>query len=155
MQRQIPEYKAQIGGAVFFGLLSLLLFFVIIPREIVFAQQKMGVSPSYFPNLLSGLLFIFAVALGVDGYWMRKKKKQRVYTFSLQETKMVTITLIIIALQILAFDQIGYLIPAMAAIAACMYVFGHRKYLMIVLVSVLLPIGIKMSFEKLLQVTLP
>ena len=82
-------------------------------------------------------------------------ENQRVYAFSLQETRMVAVTLAIIALQILAFDRIGYLIPAMAAIAACMYIFGHRKYLTIALVSVLLPIGIKLSFEKLLHVVLP
>ena len=155
MQVQIPEYKAQIGGAVVFCLLALLLYFVIIPREIIFAQVHMGVSPRYFPNLLAGLLFIFAIALGVDGYRMRHKKKQKIFTFTLRETRMVAVTLLIIALQILAFDLIGYLIPAMAAIAACMYVFGNRKYLMIALVSVLLPIAIKLSFEKLLQVSLP
>ncbi len=155
MQVQIPEHKAQIGGAVFFGLLSLLLYFVIIPREIVFAQQKMGVSPSYFPNMLSGLLFIFAVALGVDGYRMRHRKKQRIYSFSLQETKLVAVTLILIGLQIVGFDLIGYLVPAMAAIAACMYVFGHRNYLTIIVISVLLPVAIKLFFEKMLQVSLP
>ncbi len=155
MQIQIPEYKAQIGGAVFFGILALLLYFVIIPREIVFAKQQMGVSPSYFPNMLCGLLFVFSLALGIDGYRSRNNKKQNFYAFSLKETRLVAITLVIIALQILAFDQIGYLVPAMAAIAACMYVFGHRNYITIVLISVLLPIGIKMSFEKLLQVTLP
>jgi len=158
MQVQIPEYKARIGAGIFFALLALLLYFVIIPNGIMIAKlpsQMAGVSPRYFPNLLAGLLFVFAVALGIDGYRMRHKKKQSIHTFSLRETRMVAITLLIIALQILAFERIGYLIPAMAAIAACMYVFGHRKYLTIALVSVLLPVGIKLSFEKLLQVWLP
>jgi membrane-associated HD superfamily phosphohydrolase len=155
MQVSIPEYKAQIGGGIFFSALALLLYFVIIPREIVFEQQKTGVSPAYFPNLLSGLLFIFAVALGVDGYRSRLRKNQQVYTFSLREVKMVAIALAIIALQTLAFDRIGYLVPAIVAIAACMLVFGHKSYLTVVLLSVGLPIAIKLFFEKMLQVTLP
>lgn len=152
---KIPEYKAQIGGGFILGLFSLLLYFVVIPREIVFAKQQLGVSPQYFPNLLAGMLFALSAALGIDGYRIRNKRHQRQFDITWKETKLVAVTLAVIALQIIGFDAVGYLIPAMLAIAALMYVYGHRNYITIVVVSVLLPAAIKLFFEKTLHVYLP
>lgn len=152
---KIPEYKAQIGGGCILGLFSLILYFFIIPREIIFSKQQLGVSPQYFPNLLSGLLFMLSVALGIDGYRSRDKKNQKTFDITWKETRLVAVTLGVIALQIIGFDTIGYLIPAILAIAVLMYVYGHRNYITIVVVSVLLPVAIKLFFEKTLQVYLP
>ena len=152
---KIPEYKAQISGGVILGLFSLALYFFIIPREIVFVKQQMGVSPQYFPNFLAGLLFVLSVSLGVVGYRSRNKKNQNIINLNWKETRLVVVTLGVIALQNIGFDTIGYLVPAMLAIAALMYVYGHRNYLTIVIVSVLLPVAIKLFFEKTLQVYLP
>ena len=152
---KIPEYKAQIHGGIILGLFSLALYFFIIPKEIVFVKQQMGVSPQYFPNFLAGLLFVLSVALGVDGYRSRNNKNQKDIDLTWKETRLVAITLGVIALQNIGFETIGYLVPAMLAIAALMYVYGHRNYITIVAVSVLLPVAIKLFFEKTLQVYLP
>jgi len=152
---QISESKAQMVGGTILALFAVALYFIIIPAEIIFAQVRMGVSPRYFPNLLAGLLFIFAVALAVDGYRMRDHKKMKSYSVTAKDLRIVLFTLGVIALQIIGFDLIGYLVPAMLAIAVCMYMYGQRNYLLIVLVSVLLPLGIKYFFEQMLQVALP
>jgi membrane-associated HD superfamily phosphohydrolase len=152
---KIPEYQAQIGGGVILGLFSLALYFFIIPREIVFVKQQMGVSPQYFPNLLAGLLFVLSVALGIDGYRSRNKRIQNAFEITWNETKLVAVTLGVIAVQIVGFDNIGYLIPAMVAIAVLMYAYGHRNYITLALVSILLPVAIQLFFEKTLQVYLP
>ena len=152
---QIPESKAQMYGGTILAIFALVLFFLIIPAEIVFVTQKMGVSPRYFPNALAWMLFAFSVGLVVDGYRSRNKKKQRFYAVNAKEVRIVFLTLGIIALQIIGFDTIGYLIPAGLALAACMYLYGQRNYLIIILISVLLPFGIKLFFENTLQVYLP
>ena len=152
---KIPEYKAQIGGGIILGLFSLALYFFIIPREVIYVKQQMGVSPQYFPNLLAWALFLLSVALGVDGYRSRNKKNQNIITINWKETKLVAITLGVIALQNIGFVAIGYLIPAMFAIGALMYVYGHRNFITIVVVSILLPVAIQLFFEKTLQVYLP
>jgi membrane-associated HD superfamily phosphohydrolase len=152
---KVPEYKTQIYGGAILGLFSLILYFYIIPTEIVFTKRQMGVSPQYFPNLLAGLLFVLSIALIVDGYKNRRKKNQREYELIWKESRLVLITLGIIALQIVGFDLIGYLVPAMIAIAACMYIYGHRSHVTIVVVSILLPVSVKLFFEKALQVYLP
>jgi peptidoglycan/LPS O-acetylase OafA/YrhL len=152
---KIPEYKTQIVGGVILGLFSLFLYFYLIPTQIVFAKQQMGVSPQYFPSLLAGLLFVLSIALGVVGYRNRNKKNQREYELIWKESKLVLITLVVIALQIVGFTFIGYLIPAMLAIAVCMYIYGHRNYITIAIVSILLPLAVKLFFEKALQVYLP
>ena len=152
---EIPEHKAQIGGGIILGVFSLVLYFLIIPMEIVYVKQQLGVSPQYFPNLLAGLLFVLSVALGVDGYRSRNKKNQNVIAISWKETKLVAITLGVIALQNVGFEAIGYLIPAMLAIGVLMYFYGHRNYITIAVVSILLPVAIQLFFEKTLQVYLP
>lgn len=152
---KIPEYKAQMGAGCVLSIFSLLLYFVVIPGEIVFTRQQMGVSPQYYPNLLAGLLFIVSIALGINGYRDRNKKVRAEYSITWKEVRFVIVTLAVIALQIIGFDHIGYLIPAMLAIAVCMFFYGHRNYITIVLISVLLPLGIKLFFEKALQVYLP
>jgi len=152
---KIPEHKAQVWGGVILGLFSILLFFFIIPREIVFAKQQLGVSPQYFPNLLAGILFILSVALGIDGYRGRNKKNQKSFDITWKETRLVAITLGVIALQIVGFDTIGYLVPAMLAIATLMFMYGHKNYITIVAVSILLPVAIQLFFVKTLQVYLP
>jgi len=152
---KVPEYKTHIYGGFILGLFSLVLYFFIIPTEIVFVKQQMGVSPQYFPNLLAALLFVLSIALAVNGYRNRNKKIQREYELVWKQSRLVFITLGVIALQIIGFDTVGYLIPAILAIAASMYIYGHRNYITIGVVSVLLPVAIRLFFEKTLQVYLP
>jgi hypothetical protein len=152
---KVPEYKTQIYGGFILGLFSLILYFYIIPTEIVFTKRQMGVSPQYFPNLLAGFLFVLSIALAAVGYRNRHKKNQPEYELVWKESRLVFITLGIIALQIIGFNLIGYLIPAMLSVAACMYIYGHRNYYTIVIISILLPVAIQLFFEKTLQVYLP
>lgn len=152
---RIPEYKARIGGGIFMALFALALYFFIIPAEINLVRQKIGASPRLFPNILAWGLFLFSVALTVEGYKIRNDEHQNSYTFGWKESRIVLATLGIIAVQAIGFDAIGYLIPASLALAACMYLYGQRNYLLIILISVLLPLGIKLFFAKTLQVYLP
>jgi membrane-associated HD superfamily phosphohydrolase len=152
---QIPESKAQIGGGIILSLFSILLYFYIIPTQILFSSRQMGVSPRFFPNALALLLLVFSLALIVDGYRMRNKKNQKVFSFAAKEVRLVFITLLVIALQIIGFQTIGYLVPAALALAVCMYLYGQRNYLKIALIAVLLPLGIKLFFVQALQVYLP
>ena len=152
---KIPEYKAQIGGGILLALFSILLHFVLIPWQISLPRQHMGISPRFYPELLAGLLFILAIALALEGWRMREKKNQAVFTFESKEVRLVVLTLAIISLQIIAFNLIGYLIPAILAMAVCMYLYGQRSWLKIVLLSVSIPVSIKLIFEYGMQVHLP
>ena len=84
---RISESKAQMFGGALLSLFALILYFVIIPAEIVFSRVQMGVSPRYFPNLLAGLLFVFAVALAVDGYRMRDRKNMKEYSITAKDLR--------------------------------------------------------------------
>jgi hypothetical protein len=150
---RIPEYKAQIGGGVFFAIFSIILYFIIIPSQIAVTRQQMGVTPRFFPELLAGLLFLFALGLAMSGWRMRDKKNQKEIVFEAKEVKLVLLTLAVISLQTIGFNLIGYLIPAILAIAVCMYMYGQRNWVKIVLISVLVPVGIKYLFS--LQMYLP
>lgn len=150
---KISEYKAQIGGGVILALFSILLYFVIIPSQIPATRQQMGVTPRFFPEMLAGLLFLFSVALAVDGWFMRGDKNQKEFVFESKEIRLVVLTLGVISLQTIGFNLIGYLIPAILAMAVCMYLYGQRSWLKIVMISVLVPVGIKSLFG--LQMYLP
>lgn len=150
---RISEYKAQIGGGIIFAIFSVLLYFVIIPSQIAVTRQQMGVSPRFFPELLAALLFLFSVGLAIGGWRMRDRKNQKEIVFESKEVRLVLLTLGVISLQTVGFELVGYLIPAILAIAVCMYMYGQRNWLKIVLVSVLVPVGIKYLFS--LQMYLP
>lgn len=150
---KILEYKAQIGGGALFAIFSVLLYWVIIPSQITVTRQQMGVSPRFFPELLAVLLFLFSVALAVNGWRIRDRENQKEIVFEPREVRLVLLTLGVISLQTIGFNLIGYLVPAILAIAVCMYMYGQRNWLKIVLVSVLVPVGIKSLFS--LQMYLP
>ena len=150
---RISEYKAQIGCGIFFAAFAIILYFILIPSQIEVTRQQIGQSPRFFPELLAGLLFLFAVGLTASGWRMRDKKNQKEIVFEAKEVKLVLVTLAIISLQTIGFAFIGYLIPAILAMAVCMYAYGQRNWLKIVLISVLVPVGIKYLFS--LQMYLP
>ena len=151
----IPEYKAKIIGGIFFSAFSLALYFFIIPSQIKLVDFHTTISPRYFPTILSFVLLIFSSSLAIEGYMDRKKENQKIYTFEAKEVKFVIATLCIITLQTIGFTTIGYLVPSCLALAALMYMYGQRNYIIILLIAILLPLGIKLFFENTIQVYLP
>lgn len=56
---------------------------------------------------------------------------------------------------VLLFKPLGYILSSMLAVFAMMLIFGNRKWWLMVLISVVLPILLYFAFHGLLQTNLP
>ncbi|MDL2209617.1 tripartite tricarboxylate transporter TctB family protein [Desulfovibrio sp. OttesenSCG-928-O18] len=148
------ESRVGIFGGIFWILFGMFLYFYLIPDQIADAKQY-GVSPRYVPNAVAGLICLIGAAMSVTGYLGRNKKKQAQYTFHARELRFIVFSLLVIMGNIVAFTYVGYLAPAMVAIAVLMYGYGNRNYIKIALYSVIVPLCIKYFFAYTLQMYLP
>ncbi len=148
------ESKVDQVGGIILGVFSLLLYFVIIPAEVV-DVQKFGVSPRFFPKTMALFLLFLAICLFVSGYRKKRQEKQKIYAINPKELKLIMKSVILFACYIIAFNLFGYMIPTIAALAMFMYMYGQRKTRLLITISVGLPIVIYLFFTKALQMVLP
>lgn len=151
---KFAESKVDQVGGIIFGVFSLLLYFVIIPTEVVDSQQ-FGVSPRFLPQLVALSLLFLAICLFVSGYRKRNQENQKIYTINPTELKLIAKTLILFALYILALDFLGYMIPTIVVLGIFMYMYGQRRIKLLIAIALGLPVVIYFFFTKALQMVLP
>lgn len=150
----IKESKVEQAGGIVLGVFSLLLYFLIIPAEVV-DVQKFGVSPRFLPEKTALFLLLLSICLFVSGYRKIGQENQKIYTINAKEIKLVAKSLLLLVCYIIVFDLLGYIVPTIVTLAIFMYMFGQRKIKPLLLVSLGLPIIIYMFFTKVLQMVLP
>ena len=150
----IPESKVDQAGGLILGVFSLLLYFVIIPAEVV-DVHKFGLSPRFLPETVSLFLLFLACSLFVSGYRKKGQENQKIYTVNPQELKLIGKSLALFVLYVIAFDLFGYMIPTIIALSIFMYMYGQRKIKLLATISIGLPIAIYLFFTKALQMVLP
>lgn len=139
--------------------LGVVLFFLIIPAQIKeIADSPWYNSPRFFPNLLSGILFICGIALFVIG--TRKQKSENdpdCCTFHIKELKIVLLTLVIMAAYTLAMSYLvfHYIVVTAVTMAALMILCSERNWKLIVVVSIILPTIVYFSFKYGLYIRFP
>ena len=151
----IQEHKTFIVGGIFWLLFGLALYFLIIPWQIEHADPINNTSPRTVPHILSGLFILCGPLLAMNGFLMRDKPDQKIYVLNLHRMRLVLYSLLIVAANIIAFEYIGYIIPAIITIAALMLLYGNRSYIKIATLSITIPIAIYIFFRVGLQMYLP
>ena len=151
----IMEYKTFIWGGAAWLLFGLALYFVIIPSQIAFSEAINNTSPRTVPHILSGMFTILGPLLIYHGFKMREKTDQKIYELNLHQIRLVFFTLLIISANIVAFNYIGYMIPAILTMAALMLTYGNRSYIKIALYSIITPTVIYFFFKHVMQMYLP
>ena len=151
---KISESKAEQGAGLLLAVFSLTLYFVIIPGQIQ-DVKTFGVSPRFMPNIVAMSILILSSSLFISGYLCRHNEQQKTYTINAAETKLVLVSLLLIALNIVALDYLGYIITTILALGTLMHIYGQKNKKLIILVAVLTPLVIYQFFTKLLQMTLP
>jgi len=151
---EITESRAERAGGIILAVFSLLLYCVIIPAEIT-DVRGMGVSPRFMPEVVGILLFVLAVMLFISGYRKRNQQGQKVFTLSELEAKLVIKSLLLVAVYIVVFDLVGYIISTILALGLLMYMYGQRKRKVLISISLVLPVLIYLFFTKVLHMVLP
>lgn len=152
---RITESKAEKAGGIIILLFSLGLLLLVIPSQVK-NVQGFGVSSRLFPSILAVILALLALCLLVSS--LRKKSAQKLqssYEISAKETKLVLITIVIIASYILTVKLLGYLVTTIIALGLLMYFYGQKKIKTIVITSLIVPLVIHQFFTKLMQIRLP
>lgn len=151
---EINESKAERVCGIIVFVFGLILYFFIIPMTIKDITTQ-GISPRALPQALTLLMTAFSVPLFIGGYKKRNDENQKIYTIKMVELKLVVISLLIMAANIVCYGFIGYLPTTIISLAALQWIFGQRGKLKIILTSVLTPVVIWLFFVKVLIIFLP
>jgi uncharacterized membrane protein len=143
----------QLAG-VFFALLSLLLYFVIIPWQIE-SVRGAHPSPRSFPEVIAALLFVLAICLFISGWCKRSRPNQKIFRMSQEEIRQSIITFLVMTGYTLLLYVLPYIPVTMAALGVLMWIYGQRKWWKLSLAMLILPPSIYMAFTSLLKLRLP
>lgn len=151
---KINESKVeQIAGIVLF-VFALLLLLLIIPMQIKDVRAP-GVPPRFLPQAISFLIMALSVPLYVGGYKKRNTPDLKEYSITIQELKLVLITLAAVAVTIVLYSFMGFIPTSILLLAFLQYRYGQRKLWKIVLVSIGMPVVLFLFFYYVLMISLP
>ena len=121
-----------------------------MPPDLV---MKLG--PSFFPNILAGLLILFSVVLLVNA--LRGKSKGTLEPLSLSskgaQRGLATLAAAIVFCAVL--ESLGFILTAIIFLMFMMMLMGKRKPLPILLATPLITFFVWLVFEKVLLLSLP
>lgn len=137
--------RADLIGGAGLALLGILMIFVIIPAS---TEEGMyfGLSPTFFPILLTSFLTACALGLVVQAAWrLRRQAPRRPLPISGWNILMFLVAGGLTLGGVIAIDRFGILIGGPVLIAALMLFLGERSPLRIVLTATL-PVGLVYFF---------
>ena len=151
------------GGVCAF--LGLLIYFVVIPQTIHVKESNL-IQTNYFtnaafvPKIWAFFIILFSLLILYENVAKGAKaetwKTVPVDKPSFLDTAKYTLLLMaIMSLYVFLLPVIGFPIASALLLASCLWAYGYRNILAIVIISVITPILIFFIWEKLLYVTFP
>ncbi|RDY71623.1 tripartite tricarboxylate transporter TctB family protein [Halobacillus trueperi] len=112
------------------------------------------VDSDFVPKILGYLLIILAIFLFFDKSSETKEEKEK---RQVPKKEMLVLLAVggMIFLYIFLLEIIGFVLSSMLFIFACSWFLGYRKLVTTILVAVLFPLIMYLSFNYLLQIRLP
>lgn len=111
-----------------------------------------GLNPGFWPTIMFALLLLSAVGIivfsviGADGDVKEEDKFK--WNKSLP-------TIVWVGVYTFAFQQFGFLIPTMVFLFGEMFLFGEKRWKVLIPVSVVLPVVLSFLFTRLFGIYLP
>jgi len=162
--------KADIVFGIIFAVLSIIFYI----GTLSFPKFSIGINPKVYPLIIIISTFALSVTLMVQGILKLKKEKLPRATAKTSTEKSssersstevtlprgkTALKLIVLAIVMLAyaigFEPLGYIIVTPLLMAFTMYLFGERKPLRIIAVSVLVSVTLYWVFRTVFRVPLP
>lgn len=135
-----------------------LLILVIAIGYLFFAYQipvadYTIVKPSMLPIALGWILIILAIAL----YFIKDSDEEKEKRKTLNKSELIDLLVILVMLILYAFflEKLGFVITTLLFIFSSSFYLGYRKYLSLILVSVLFPLTLYYAFTEFLNISLP
>ena len=119
------------------------------------ADVVMKIGPSFFPNILGGLLILFSAVLIVNAVRGRSKGKVEPYRLSDKGVQRGLITLAAGSVFVLVVEPIGFIPTAIVFLTFMMRVMGKRNPLLLAVTPALITAAVWLVFEKVLALSMP
>ncbi len=124
-----------ITGLVF-AVLSLACLVFVVPRQTFSLEEDFGLSPSFFPYFVFGLLLCLSALLALKSIFISTDEPTG-RMFKAGGFKKFIINCVLSLCAIMGLYFIGFLITAPFVIAATMFIMGCRKWGLIAIVAII------------------
>jgi len=133
-----------------------IIYFVVIPREVQGEIQR-GLPPDFFPKFSVIWVGIFAIILMFRGLFTKPKDLLSDQTLKqIREGRKGVIFVITGTIFYLVLCPLISYIPAtVVSLISLMWVFGERRWIMLVTIPVIVTLAIYVLFAKVMIVQLP
>ena len=111
----------------------------------------MGISPGFFPRLLSGLISFLALILMIQG--MRRKKDDE-FEFDRKAMKRVLVVAAMAFVYVFVMQYIGYIISTMLFLFLVLKYYGVSTKVTVI-ITVVLPFLVYYTFTEVMYVVVP
>ena len=141
---------------IFGGALGILIgLFAIWEGTKMPTDVVMKIGPSFFPNILGGLLILFSAILIANALRGRSKGKVEPYRLSDKGVQRGLITLAAGSVFVLVVEPIGFIPTAIVFLTFMMRVMGKRNPLLLAVTPALITAAVWLVFEKVLALSMP
>ncbi len=141
---------------IFGGALGILIgLFAIWEGTKMPTDVVMKIGPSFFPNILGGLLIVFSAILIANALRGRSKGKIEPYRLSDKGTQRGLITLVAGIVFCVVLDPLGFIPTSIIFLTFMMVVMGKRHPLLLAVTPALITWAVWLIFEKVLSLSLP
>ena len=141
---------------IFGGALGILIgLFAIWEGTKMPTDVVMKIGPSFFPNILGGLLIVFSATLIVNAVRGRSKGKVEPYRLADKGTQRGLITLAAGIVFCAVLDPLGFIPTSIIFLTFMMLVMGKRNPMLIAVTPALVTLAVWLVFEKVLSLSMP
>ena len=121
-----------------------------MPTDVV-----MKIGPSFFPNILAGLLIIFSMTLIINALKGRSKGALEPLKLANKGVQRGLITLFATIIFCVVLEPLGFILTSIIFLMFMMWMLGKRKPLLILSIPPLITFSIWLVFEKVLHLSMP
>lgn len=150
-----------IGGGL--TLAALLLYFVVVPTEIVVPRIQVGggvggmaASPLFFPRLMAALLGILGIFLFVRAHSRERNLRDgEGFILNAGEAVRVAGAVAILICYVLLLETVGYLLLTPVALGALCVFLGYRRWLVLLITAAGFTALVYFGFRYGMKILLP
>lgn len=115
-------------------------------------NQSWTLSPALFPIIITVLIFLFSIALIVQGMKNKEEVQERK---RLENGRGFLLVLFISIMYLIILPKLHFLMASIIYLFLFLFILGERKWWLLLSISVITPVLIQYLFGNLLDVFLP
>jgi hypothetical protein len=115
------------------------------------ASNGQGLGPDFFPKVTAIILGVLATIL----FFKKEDSEESIFSFPRSAVPLFVSGLIALVLYVIMIEFIGFTISTIFLTFSWMWLMGIRKWITLIVASILISVGIAAVFEFLLFVPIP